>query len=166
MSGDLMPALIATEIPKLSPDEIDTLSTDERRAETFLLYSTGWTQAQIARKMGVAQSTVSTDIKIEMQRRRTRGQNIEDEIERIAGVVENVMTKAWVRHNEAAESNINSVAATNYLKIVLEAADRYAHIRGFDAVRPGGNTPAGKTRVIVQIGGSRESPEIAVGLES
>ncbi len=164
-SSDIVEAL-RSELPALTSSELESLSVDDRRAETFLLYSTGWTQAKLARHFGLSQGTISSDLKIEMQRRRSRAANIDDEIERIAGVIENVMTKAWQRHNESAESNINSVAATNYLKLVMEAAEKYAHLRGFDLPRATSNAPQGKTRVVVQIGGSLDRPEIAVGLES
>jgi predicted transcriptional regulator len=156
---------IRSKLPPLSEEERDAVSTEDRRAEAFLLHSTGWTQTRIAKYFGVAQATVAKDLGIERQRRSSRAQNIEEEIGRILGVVEGVMVKAWERHNESAESNINSVAATNYLKIVLEAADRYATLSGFDTVKSA-KAPQGKTRVIVQIGGSQEQPAIQVGVES
>ncbi len=141
------------------------MRVDERRAEVFLLYSTGWSQARLARRFGVAQSTISKDIGIEMRARRSRAENVEEEIERIAGVVEGVMVRAWERHNEAADNNISSVAGANYLKIVLDAAERYAALRGFDSLH---ETKAknSQTRVIVQIGGTNSTPPIAVGVES
>jgi predicted transcriptional regulator len=162
---DLAVPSVGSHIATISDEELQTMTTDDRRAETFLLYSTGWNQAKIARHFGVSQQTVSHDLNIEMRRRRTRAENVEDEIERIAGVVENVMVKAWERHNESAESNINSVAATNYLKIVLEAADRYAVLRGFDAAKSAGPKTDGKTQVIVRIGGQGDQPAIEVGVQ-
>jgi len=157
---------VRPQLTALTADEIEDLSTDDRRAEVFFLHSTGWTQAKLARHFGVVQATISKDLKIEYQRRHTRAENIEEELERIAGVIENVMVKAWDRHNEAFEHNPNGVAASNYLKLVMEAAERYAHIRGLDMPRLGSNSPKGQTRVIVQIGGSAEQPAIQVGVET
>ncbi len=107
MSLEKLPR-VKSELEPLTEDDLEDIDVQTRRAEEFLLYSTGWTQVRIARHFGLAQSTVQNDLRIEMRRRRTRGENIDDEIERIAGVYENVMAKAWARHEEAAESNINS----------------------------------------------------------
>lgn len=162
-----MPSDLSVEVrPNLQIVEGDgDPSVDERRAEEFLLACAGWTQARIARKFGITQSTVSHDLRVEAQRRRTRAENVEYEIERIAGVMESVIDKAWRRHDEAFEHNPNGVAASNYLKLVLEAAEKYAHLRGLDVPTTGSGQRSGPTRVVVRIGGSKEQPEIAVGVE-
>lgn len=157
---------VTSTLPALTDDEKGDLTAQDRRAEEFLMYATGWTQTAIAKYFGVAVSTVNKDLKIESRRRADRMANIDEEIERIAGVMEGVISTAWRRHNEAAENNINSVAGSNYLKIVLEAAEKYAHLRGFDIPKVASVPNGGKTRVIVQIGGSGEQPQIAVGVES
>ncbi len=163
MAGTELSLEIRPDLSALPEDE--SLATEDRRAETFLLYSTGWRQASIARRFGVSQATTSKDLKIEFARRHERSKNIEDELERVCGVVENVMSKAWERHNSAFEEKPHSVAASNYLKLVLEAAEKLAHLRGLDAPRAPGNATHGPTRVIVQIGGNG-APQIAVGVES
>lgn len=157
--------VVPSSLPRLTEDELESLTTEERRAETFLLYSTGWTQVRIAKYFGVAQATVAKDLKIEFQRRHTRAENIDQELERIAGVMEHVIDKAWRRHDEAFEVNPNGVAASNYLKLVLDAAEKYAHLRGLD-IPMANERQKGKTRVIVQIGGTHEQPQIAIGMES
>lgn len=157
---------VASNIALLSEDEIASLSTEERRAETFLLYSLGWTQVRISRYFGVAQATVAKDLKLEAQRRHSRAENLEDELERVAGVMERVIEKAWARHDEAFFHNPNGVAASNYLKLVLDAAEKYAHIRGIDIPVSKGGGAKGPTRVIVKIGGDALRPEIAVGVET
>lgn len=166
MARNPLAALVATTLPEITEEELADLSVADRRAETFMLYSTGWTQSRIAKYFGVSQSTVFNDLQIETRNRRARALNVESEIERIAGVYEAVMTKAWSRHEESAEANINSVASTNYLKLVLEAAGQYASLRGLDSGAGAPTTKDGKTRVIVQIGGSAGRPDIAVGVES
>lgn len=158
--------VVSTYLETSPPDELSDITLEERRAETFLLYTTGWQQAQIARRFGISQATVSKDIAIELRRRRTRAENIEDEIERIAGVYEGVMSKAWSRHNEAAEASPTSVAGTNYLRLVMDAAEKVAQIRGIDAGSGTKKQDKGQTRVVVRIGGSSESPQIDVGVES
>lgn len=157
---------VTPQIPLLSEAERAELTTEERRAESFLLHSLGWTQARIARFFGVTQATVSKDLSIEAQRRHTRAENLEEELERVAGVYERVMEKAWARHDAAFFANPNGVAATNYLKLVMDAAEKYAHIRGLDAPKAAGNANKGPTRVVVQIGGQGDRPAIQVGVET
>ena len=157
---------VPVQLPPPTAEELEQMTIDERRAETFLLYSTGWEQTRIARRFNVSQTTVSKDIAIEIRKRRARAENIDEEIERVAGVYENVMTRAWNRHNEAADVNITSVAGTNYLRLVLDAAEKYAQLRGLDASSGVRKTEKSQTRVVVRIGGSSESPQIDVGVES
>lgn len=152
-------------VPAATEEEIEDMSLDERRAEVFLLYATGLSQAAIARRYGLTQATISKDLAVETQRRRSRAENIEAEIERIAGVYERVMVKSWERHEEAANANINSVAGTTYLKTTMEAAEKYAQIRGL-MDRDGTKKKDGPTRVVVRIGGSEVAPQIDVGVES
>ena len=154
-----------SRLEPLDAQEIESVATSDRRAETFLLYSTGWKQSEIARYFHVSQSTVSSDLKFEFSRRRARAQNIEDEIERIVGVVEGVITSAWKRHNAAADAAPGSVAGASYLKIVLEAAEKLAQLRGIDGPKAA-TVAKGQTRVIVQIGGTPEQPAIQVGVEA
>ncbi len=162
-----MPSDLSVEVhPNLQVLEGDgDPTTEERRAEAFLLACAGWSQARIARKFGIAQSTVSHDLRLEAQRRRSRAENVEYEIERMAGVMESVIDKAWRRHDEAFAHNPNGVAASNYLKLVLEAAEKYARLRGLDTATSSSGQRSGPTRVVVRIGGSKEQPEIAVGVE-
>lgn len=157
---------VPVHLPAPTPEELEEITLDERRAETLLLYLTGWDQARIARRFGVSPATVSKDIAIELRKRRSRAENIEDEIERVAGIMENVMAKAWARHNEAADVSVTSVAGTNYLRLVLDAAEKYAQLRGLDSSAGTRAVEKGKTRVVVRIGGSNEQPQIDVGVES
>jgi len=157
---------VASNIGLLSEEERANLGTEDRRAETFLLHSMGWTQTRIAQYFGVTQTTVSKDLDIERQRRHTRAENVEQELERVAGVIERVIEKAWARHDEAFSVNPNGVAASNYLKLVLDGAERYAHIRGLDVPVKGKKTGDGKTRVILQIGATATTPPINIGVEA
>ncbi len=166
MADDALALPTRPRLPKMTPEERAEQNIDERRAEAFLLFSMGWTQTKIARQIGVSQATVARDLDIEVRRRHSRAQLVEDEIERVAGIVEAVITKAWQRHNEAADNNINSVAGSNYLKLVLDGAEKYAQIRGIESVRSRPEGPKGQTRVIVQIGGQGGTPPIAVGVET
>lgn len=158
--------VVSSNIGMLSPEERESIGTEDRRAEVFLLHSMGWTQTRIAQYFGVTQATISKDLGIEQQRRHSRAQNIEQELGRIAGVIERVMEKAWARHDEAFANNPNGVAASNYLKLVLDGAEKYAHILGLDVPVQKGNSPQGKTRVVIQLGGSGEKPSITMGVES
>lgn len=156
---------VASNIGYLSAEERADISTEDRRAEAFLLDSMGWTQTRISQYFGVTQATISKDLGIERQRRHTRAQNVEEEIGRVAGVIERVIEKAWARHDQAFAVNPNGVAASNYLKLVLDGAEKYAHILGLDVPVKGQGAAKGPTRVIVRIGGSGETPAIDVGFE-
>lgn len=155
-----------TVVPRVAPIEPDeVVLPEDRRAEAFLLYAAGWTQKAIAERFGVSAMTISKDLGKEARARRSRAQNVEFELERICGVVEHVMVKALDRHNEAADAKIQSLAGSNYLRLVLDAAAKLAQLRGLESDRPAPRGD-GKSRVVVTIGGSREEPQIAVGVES
>lgn len=157
---------VSSNLGLLSEEERAEIGTEDRRAEVFLLHSLGWTQTRIAQYFGVTQTTISKDLGIEAQRRHTRAENVEQELERVAGVMERIIEKAWARHDEAFMVNPNGVAASNYLKLVLEAAEKYAHIRGLDVPVKGKKTGDGKTRVILQIGATATTPPINIGVEA
>lgn len=156
---------VPSKIGQLSAEERKNLPTEDRRAEVFLLHSMGWTQTRMSEHFGVTQATISKDLGIEQRRRHDRAQNVEEEIGRIAGVMERVVEKAWDAHHEAFAVNPNGVAASNYLKLVVDAAESFAHILGLDIPVKKGKSGDGKTRVIVRIGGQGDQPAIDVGFE-
>ncbi len=166
MAGDMevLKSALRPVVDISPPEPEETVELATRRAEAFLLYSIGWKQAQIAERFGVTQATISNDIRAERKNRLSRRDNVEEETERVAGVYEHVMAKAWERHEESANANINSVAGTNYLRIVLDAAEKYAMLRGLDGVKEK-SREKGPTRVIVRIGGAEKTPQIDVGVE-
>jgi len=165
MARSALEKAVRTKLEPVTEKELAELALAERRAEVFLLCSTGVKQSDIARRMGVSQATVSYDYNQEIKRRRSRGGQIEDELERIAGMVEAVAVTAWKRHQEAVDQNPGSVAGATYLKLVLESAEQYARLRGLDGPH-GTSAPKGHARVVVQIGGTNEQPAISVGLEA
>lgn len=146
--------VVASKLPAMAEDELEDASQEDLRAEAFLLASTGHTQAQIADRLHRSRATVQKYLRQEAQARRTRAQNVNEELERIAGVYEGVALEAWSAYRGLRGST--SLAGSNYLRLVLDATEKLARLRGVEA--DSGRGATGKAEIIVRIGGETDTP--------
>lgn len=133
----------------LDDEELEEAPDDVRHAEAWYLVATGHTQTDVAKTMGVTRQTIANWLKSESLRRRSRVENIDEEAERLVGILEGVVAEAWKSHRRAGE---NSMAGPSYLKTVLDGVKEIASLRGLDR-RPTDDGAGKKTEIIVRIGG-------------
>lgn len=155
--------VVASQLPVLSEDELAALEPDERHAEAWYLSRSGWSQAAISTRMGVSRKTVQNWLALEMKQRLSRREQVDEELEHIAGTYEAVIARAWEAHRISATSSPNSLAGSNYLRLVVDAAAALAHIKGIDG--PAAKQGDGKMRVVVRIGGA-DGSTVELGAES
>lgn len=150
--------------PYMPPDELPELTEEElndpeiRSAEAWRLVARGWSQADVARKFGISRQAVNQSITREARRHLSRQAQSEAELEKIIAVLEAVVSESWNKHEISFAKNPSSLAGSNYLRLVLDAAREIARLRGFDALAgsSSGGGKVGKVEVVVKIGGPRD----------
>ena len=144
--------LPATPTTALEPYESEDLA--ERRAYAWLQCTQGYTQTAVAEALGVSRQTIHKYINAEAEIRVSRLENSEAELEKLIGQIEAIASRAWSAHRGAPS---NSLAGSNYLRLVLDAAREIARLRGFDALvaRRGDSSPT-RAQVVVRIGGTKD----------
>ena len=107
----------------------DRLARERRRTKVGRLYTEGWNQTEIACKLGVAQSTVSEDLKLVRKRwLELQVSNLEEaraeELEKIRLVVRN----AWEGWEQSKRKN--GYGSSRYLNILLKCVDMECKLLG------------------------------------
>lgn len=145
----------------MADDELPDATDDDRKAEAWLLVSTGTSQRQVAERFQVSPSTIRKWTDSYAKARMSRPELVEIEREKMIGQMEAVAHKAWQSLNEVAP---NSMTGPSYLKTVIEAAQVIIKLRGLDV--PAERTTGGReTRVIVSFGGAPVQREQAGGVQ-
>jgi len=107
----------------------DRLARERRRTKVGRLYTEGWNQTEIACKLGVAQSTVSEDLKLVRKRwLELQVSDLEEaraeELEKIRLVVRN----AWEGWEQSKRKN--GYGNPRYLNLLLSCIDKECKILG------------------------------------
>ena len=107
---------MSEEVVKSEPD----IELESRRAKVISLYSKGQSQAEIATKLGVNQSTVSRDLnEIRKQSRKTVEEHVVKdalfEYYRWAATVDEVTKKAWEIAEDEKASQKSKIEALAFL---------------------------------------------------
>lgn len=160
----------STDLVPMTEEEIDFATLEDKHAECWLLAATGVRQLELAERYGVSRATIQNWLKKANLEYRTRAANVDEERERIAGTVEAVLADAYSAHRAALRSKggAASLAGSNYLRLVLDAARDLAHIRGIEPSRAPDAGGKGVTEVVVRMGGTagggRTMPTLEVGV--
>lgn len=144
-----------------TPEEWRDATPEERRIEAWRLRARGRTISSIGRDLGVSRTSIQGYLDLEAKKRLSRMANADIELERIAGVVEGVMEESFRRHEQAFDKGESSLAASNYLRLVLDSARELARLRGLDAllIRRGDTGPT-KAEIVVRIGGAKDFEQV------
>lgn len=157
----------STALVPMTAEELEFATDEDNHAECWLLAATGVRQLELAERYGVSRATIQNWLKKANAEYRTRAANIDEERERIAGTVEAVLRDAYAAHKAAPG---NSLAGSNYLRLVLDAARDLAHIRGIEPSRAPEGNGKGVTEVVVRMGGTagggRGMPTLEVGVRN
>jgi len=145
----------------MADDELADATDDDRKAEAWLLVSTGTSQRQVAERFQVSPTTIRKWTESYARARLSRPELVEIERERMIGQMEAVASKAWEGFNGVLP---NSMTAPSYLKTIIEAAGVIIKLRGLD-VPAERNTGGRETRVIVSFGGTPVNREQAGGIQ-
>jgi transcriptional regulator with XRE-family HTH domain len=157
-----LPAAAPAMLPDRAPEEWrDEAAPEERRVEAWLRAARGETQGSIARALGVSRQTVNGYLALEAKSRLSRLENSEIELEKIIGTLEAILAQSFMRAEQAFESSPASLAASNYLRLCLDAAREIARLRGLDSLvaRREGTGPS-KAQIIVRIGGQKDFEQV------
>ena len=141
--------------------ELPDATDDDRKAEAWLLVSTGTSRREVAKRFGVASTTIRNWTESYARARLSRPELVEIERERMIGQMEAVADKAWAGFNGV---DGNAMVGPSYLKTIIEAAQVIIKLRGLDvpAERTGGGR---ETKVIVSFGGIPIHREQAGGIQ-
>ena len=150
-----------TALEPMADDELPDATDDDRKAEAWLLVSTGTSQRQVAERFGVSSTTIRKWTESYARARLSRPELVEIERERMIGQMEAVAQKAWGGFENVAP---NSMTAPSYLKTIIEAAQVIIKLRGLD-VAPERAQGGRETRVIVSFGGTPVNREQAGGIQ-
>jgi len=142
-------------------DELPDATDDDRKAEAWLMVSTGSSQAAAARHFNVSGPTVRKWIDQFAKARMSRPELVEIERERMIGQMESVANAAW-KGFQGVDGN--AMVGPSYLKTVIEAAQVIVKLRGLD-IAPERASGGRETRVIVSFGGTPINREQVGGIQ-
>ena len=150
-----------TALEPMTDDELPDATDDDRKAEAWLLVSTGTSQRQVAERLGLSTTTIRKWTDSYARARLSRADLVDIERERMIGQMEAVAGKAWEGFGSVLP---NSMTAPSYLKTIIEAAQVIIKLRGLDvpAERQGGGR---ETKIVVSFGGTPVRREQAGGIQ-
>lgn len=150
--SEVRPSVALVPLP---PEQLASLNEEDKHAEAWLLHCQGRTQAEIAERFAVSRSLVQKWLKAAVVERRRRVADVDEAIEHSVTVIEHVVVRAM---RAFEESDKDSLAAPNYLRLALDGAKELLRIRGLDKPGIAGHDGGSQTtEIVLEIGGETKA---------